>query len=156
VLDLKQSENPEWYNNVDDPPLLNPDLDMRGDYRHHITYKVDHHDDDRTTFKDINPTGKVLDHEHHAFFDSSEELLPEFDIEITTDCCIYELTCIVMFTMLTMTLTIPWLHDRSITGPNKSRMTYETTRLFILILHGSTVTLFRKRSRSRPSLPGCL
>ena len=33
VLDLEQSENPEWYGNADDPPLLNPDFDIQGDYR---------------------------------------------------------------------------------------------------------------------------
>jgi hypothetical protein len=86
VLDLKQSENPEWNSNVDDPPLLNPDFDICGDYRHHIAYKVDHHDDDRTTFKDFNPTGKMLVHEHNLFFDSSEELLHAFSIPMNIQC----------------------------------------------------------------------
>jgi hypothetical protein len=57
VLDHGQSENPEWYSNADDPPLLNPDFDICGDYRHCITNKVDCHGDDRTIFKDFNPTG---------------------------------------------------------------------------------------------------
>jgi hypothetical protein len=89
VLDHEQSENPEWYCNADDPPLLNPNFDIRGDYRHHITYKVDHHDNDRTTIKAFNPTGRILVHEHDVYFDSSEELLPDFDIKITTDHCIF-------------------------------------------------------------------
>jgi hypothetical protein len=45
VLDLEQSENPEWYSNADDPPLLNPDFDIHGDYRHRIAYKVDCYED---------------------------------------------------------------------------------------------------------------
>jgi hypothetical protein len=31
VLDREQSENPEWYGNADNPPLLNPDFDIHGE-----------------------------------------------------------------------------------------------------------------------------
>jgi hypothetical protein len=51
---------------------------------------VDHHDDDRTIFKVFNPTGRILVHKDDVYFDSSEELLPDFDIEITTDCCVFQ------------------------------------------------------------------
>jgi hypothetical protein len=87
VLDLEQSENPEWYSHADDPLLLNPDFDIQGDYRHRITYKLDNHDN-RAIFKDFNPTGRNLVHDHDVYFDTSEELLPDFDIEVATDCCV--------------------------------------------------------------------
>jgi hypothetical protein len=87
VLDLEQSENPEWYGNADNPPLLNPDFDIQGDSRHHIAYKMDH--DDRTTIKDFRPTGRILVHEQDVYFASSEEILPDFDIKTTTDHCIF-------------------------------------------------------------------
>jgi hypothetical protein len=156
VLDLEQSENLEWYSNADDPPLLNPDFDVRGDYRHCIAYKVDHHDDDRTTSKAFNPTGRILVHDHDVYFDSFEELSPILTLRSQLTTASSELTCIIMFTTLTLTLTLPWLHNRSITGLDRSRMTHETMRLFILVLHGLIVTLFGKRWRLQPSLPGCL
>ncbi len=34
VPDHEQSENPEWYSNVDDPSLLNPNFNIHGNYRH--------------------------------------------------------------------------------------------------------------------------
>jgi hypothetical protein len=37
VLDLEQSDDPNGFEHVDDPPLLNPDFDAHGDYCHHIT-----------------------------------------------------------------------------------------------------------------------
>jgi hypothetical protein len=88
VLDLEQSENPEWYSNADDPPLLNPDFDIHRDYRHCIAYKMDHHDD-RTTITNSNPTGMILVHDQDMYFDSSAELLPDFDIKTATDCCVF-------------------------------------------------------------------
>jgi hypothetical protein len=68
VLDLEQSENPEWYSNADDLPLLNPDFDIDGDYRHCIAYKVDHYDDS-TTITDSNPNELVLIHDQDVYFD---------------------------------------------------------------------------------------
>ena len=47
---------------------------------------MDHHDD-RTTIKDFNPTGRILVHDQDMYFDSSEEILPDFDIETATDRC---------------------------------------------------------------------
>jgi hypothetical protein len=32
VLDLEQSDDPNGFEHVDDPPLLNPDFDAHGDY----------------------------------------------------------------------------------------------------------------------------
>jgi hypothetical protein len=67
--------------------LLNPDFDIHGDYRHRITYKVDHYDDSTTTM-DFNPNELILDHDQDMYFDSPAELLPDFDIDTTTDCCV--------------------------------------------------------------------
>jgi hypothetical protein len=88
VLDFEQSGNPEWYSDADDPPLLNPDFDIQGDYRHHITYKMDSHDD-RANIEDFNPAGRILVHDQDVYFDPPEELLPDFDIEISTDHCVF-------------------------------------------------------------------
>jgi hypothetical protein len=63
--------------------LLNPDFDIHGDYRHHITYKMDCHDG-RTTITTFNPTGRILVYDQDVYFDSSAELLPDFDIKTTT------------------------------------------------------------------------
>jgi hypothetical protein len=87
VPDLEQSENPEWYSNADDPPLLNPDFDIHGDYRHRIAYKVDHYDDS-TSITDFNPNELILVHDQDVYFDSSAELLPDFDIDTATDHCV--------------------------------------------------------------------
>jgi hypothetical protein len=46
-----------------------------------------------------------------------------------------------MSTTPSLTPTLTQLHSRSTMGPNKSRMTNETMRLFFPILHGLTVTL---------------
>jgi hypothetical protein len=88
VLDLEQSENPEWYSNADDPPLLNPDFDIHEDYRHRIAYKMDRYDD-RTTITDLNPTGRILVYDQDMYFDSSAEPLPDFVIETSTDHCVF-------------------------------------------------------------------
>ncbi len=106
VPDHEQSENPEWYSNVDDPSLLNPNFNIHGNYRHCIAYKGDHHDDDWAIFEGFNPTNRILVYEHDVYFDSSEELPLEFDIDTMTNCCVsYELTYTIMF--IAMTLTDP-------------------------------------------------
>jgi hypothetical protein len=87
VLDLEQSGNPEWYSNADNPPLLNPDFDIHGDYRHCIAYKVDHYGDS-TTIMDFNPNDMILVHDQDMYFDSSAKLLPDFDIDTATDRCV--------------------------------------------------------------------
>jgi hypothetical protein len=112
VLDHEQSENLEWYSNADDPPLLNPNFAIHGNYRHHIAYKEDYHDDDRAIFECFNPTDRILVYEHDVYFDSSEELPLEFDIDTVTNCCVsYELTYTIMF--IAMTLTQILAHHRA-------------------------------------------
>ncbi len=112
VLDHEQSENLEWYSNADDPPLLNPNFAIHGNYRHHIAYKGDYHDDDRAIFECFNPTDRILVYEHDVYFDSSEELPLEFDIDTVTNCCVsYELTYTIMF--IAMTLTQILAHHRA-------------------------------------------
>jgi hypothetical protein len=67
--------------------LLNPDYDIHGDYRHRIAYKVDRYDDS-TTITDSDPNELILIHDQDMYFDSSAELLPDFDINTTTDRCV--------------------------------------------------------------------
>jgi hypothetical protein len=38
-MDHEQGDDPAWYEQQDDPPLLNSDFDLCGDYRHRIVYK---------------------------------------------------------------------------------------------------------------------
>ncbi len=40
-LDHKQGDDPAWYEQQDDPPLLNSDFNLCGDYHHRIVYKSD-------------------------------------------------------------------------------------------------------------------
>jgi hypothetical protein len=103
VLDLEQSENPEWYSNADDPPLLNPDFDIHGDYRHHIAYKMDSHDN-MTTITDFYPTGRILVHDQDVYFESSEELLPDLTSRPQLTAASSVLTYIIMFAMPSLTL----------------------------------------------------
>jgi hypothetical protein len=63
-MDHEQGDDPAWYEQQDDPPLLNSDFDLCGDYRHHIVYKSD------LTSDTYTPTGQILVHEDDAFFDT--------------------------------------------------------------------------------------
>jgi hypothetical protein len=56
--------------------------------RHRITYKMDRYDD-RTTIANFNPIGMILVHDQDMYFDSSAELLLDFDIKTTTDRCVF-------------------------------------------------------------------
>jgi hypothetical protein len=40
-MDHEQGDDPAWYEQQDDPPLLNSDFDLCGDYHHCIVYKSD-------------------------------------------------------------------------------------------------------------------
>jgi hypothetical protein len=40
-MDHEQGDDPAWYEQQDDPPLLNSDFDLCGDYHHRIVYKSD-------------------------------------------------------------------------------------------------------------------
>jgi hypothetical protein len=44
--------------------------------------------DDSTTITDSDPNELILIHDQGVYFDSSAELLPDCDIDTTTDCCI--------------------------------------------------------------------
>jgi hypothetical protein len=44
--------------------------------------------DDSTTITDFNPSELILVHDQDVYFDSSAELLPDFDIDTATDCCV--------------------------------------------------------------------
>jgi hypothetical protein len=63
-MDHKQGDDPAWYEQQDDPPLLNSDFDLCGDYHHRIVYKSD------LTSDMYTPTGRVLVHENNVFFDA--------------------------------------------------------------------------------------
>jgi hypothetical protein len=93
-MDHEQGDDPAWYEQQDDPPLLNSDFDLRGDYRHHIVYKSD------LTSDVYTPTGQVLVHVDDVFFDTEgdEALLDahpnghddiDMDIEAATDHCVF-------------------------------------------------------------------
>jgi hypothetical protein len=93
-MDHKQGDDPAWYEQQDDPPLLNSNFDLCGDYRHRIVYKSNLTPDTYT------PTGRILVHENNVFFDtpgdetfvdahSNEHDDTDVDIEAATDRCVF-------------------------------------------------------------------
>jgi hypothetical protein len=93
-MDHEQGDDPAWYEQQDDPPLLNSDFDLCGDYRHHIVYKSNLTPDTYT------PTGRILVHENDVFFDtpgdvafvdahSNEHNDTDVNIEAATDHCVF-------------------------------------------------------------------
>jgi hypothetical protein len=94
-MDREQGDDPAWYEQQDDPPLLNSDFDLCGDYRHHIVYKSD------LTSNTYTPTGQILVHENDVFFDtpgdeafidthSNKHNDTDVDIEVATDRCVFQ------------------------------------------------------------------
>jgi hypothetical protein len=63
-MDHEQGDDPARYKQQDDPPLLNSDFDLCGDYRHRIVYKSG------LTSNMYTPTGRILVHENDVFFDT--------------------------------------------------------------------------------------
>jgi hypothetical protein len=63
-MDHEQDDNPAWYEQQDDPPLLNSDFDLCGDYHHRIVYKSD------LTSDMYTPTGQILVNENDVFFNT--------------------------------------------------------------------------------------
>jgi hypothetical protein len=93
-MDHKQGDDPAWYEQQDDPPLLNSDFDLCGDYHHRIVYKSD------LTSDAYTPTGQILVHKDNVFFDtqgdevfvdahSNEHNDNDVDIEAATDRCVF-------------------------------------------------------------------
>jgi hypothetical protein len=93
-MDHKQGDDPAWYEQQDDPPLLNSDFDLRGDYHHHIVYKSD------LTSDVYTPTGQILVHVDNVFFDTQGDEAPldahpnghddtDVDIEAATNRCVF-------------------------------------------------------------------
>jgi hypothetical protein len=93
-MDHKQGDDPAWYEQQDDPPLLNSDFNLCGDYHHRIVYKSNLTPDTYT------PTGQILVHEDNVFFDtpgdeafvdahSSEHNDTDVDIEAATNHCVF-------------------------------------------------------------------
>jgi hypothetical protein len=91
---LDHKHDPAWYEQQDDPPLLNSDFDLCGDYRHHIVYKSD------LTSDTYTPTGQILVHENDVFFDTpGDEAFVDahsnghddanVDIEMATNRCVF-------------------------------------------------------------------
>jgi hypothetical protein len=58
-MNHKQGDDPAWYEQQDDPPLLNSDFNHCGDYCHCIVYKFD------LTSDTYTPTGQILVHENN-------------------------------------------------------------------------------------------
>jgi hypothetical protein len=93
-MDHKQGNDPAWYEQQDDPPLLNSDFNLCGDYHHRIVYKSD------LTSDMYTHTGRILVHEDDVFFDtpgdkvfvdahSNEHDDTDVDIEAATDHCVF-------------------------------------------------------------------
>jgi hypothetical protein len=93
-MDHEQGDDPAWYDRPDDPPLLNSDFDLCGDYRHRIVYKSNLSSDAYT------PNGRILVHDDNVFFDiqedeafvdahSNEHDDNDVDIEAATDRCVF-------------------------------------------------------------------
>jgi hypothetical protein len=93
-MDHKQGDDPAWYEQQDDPPLLNSDFDLCGDYRHRIVYKSG------LTSDMYTPTGRILIQEDDVFFNtqgdeafvdahSNEHDDTDVDIEAATDRCVF-------------------------------------------------------------------
>ena len=83
-MDHEQGDDPAWYESQEDPPLLNSEFDLCGDYRHRIAYKSD----------------RILVHESDVFFDAQEDEAfvdarsdedddPDADVEEATDRCVF-------------------------------------------------------------------
>jgi hypothetical protein len=93
-MDHEQGDDPAWYEQQDDPPLLNSDFNLCGDYCHRIVYKSD------LTSNTYTPTGRILVHEDDVFFGtkgdeafvdahSNKHDDTDVDIEASTDCCVF-------------------------------------------------------------------
>jgi hypothetical protein len=93
-MDHEQGDDPAWYEQQDDPPLLNPNFDLCGDYRHRIVSKSNLSSDAYT------PTDQILVHDDDVFFDtqgdeacvdthSNEHDDNDADIEAATDRCVF-------------------------------------------------------------------
>jgi hypothetical protein len=94
-MDHKQGDDPPWYEKQDDPPLLNSDFDLCGDYRHHLVYKSVLSSDAYT------PTGRIIVHDNDVFFKTQEDEAfvhahsnehddNDVDIEAATDRCVFQ------------------------------------------------------------------
>jgi hypothetical protein len=94
-MDHEQGDDPAWYEQQDDLPLLNSDFDLCGDYRHRIV------DKSVLTSDTYTPTGQILVHEDDVFFDtpgdkafvdahSNEHNDTDVDIEAATDRCVFQ------------------------------------------------------------------
>jgi hypothetical protein len=94
-MDHEQGDDPAWYEQQDDPPLLNSNFDLCGDYHHRIVYKSDLTSDMYTA-----PTGQILVDEDNVFFDtpgdeaffdahSNKHNDTDVDIEAATDHCVF-------------------------------------------------------------------
>jgi hypothetical protein len=93
-MDHEQGDDPAWYKQQDDPPLLNSNFDLCGDYHHSIVYKSN------LTSDTYTPTGQILVHEDDVFFDtpgdeafvdahSNKHDDTDVDIEAATDHCVF-------------------------------------------------------------------
>jgi hypothetical protein len=109
-MDHEQGDNPAWYEQQDDPPLLNSNFDLCGDYRHRIVYKSD------LTSDTYTPTGQILVHEDDVFFDtpgdeafvdahSNEHNDTDVDIEAATDHCVFQANAHCLSAVQIQTLT---------------------------------------------------
>jgi hypothetical protein len=158
-MDHEQGEDPAWYEQQDDPPLLNSDFDLCGDYRHRIVYKSD------LTSDTYTPTGRILVHEDNLFFDtpgdeafvdahSNEHDDTDLDIERRLPTIVSSgLMLIVMSAVRIQTLT--WILIQVTMDHARYRRHHVIMMPFVLVSPGFQPTSSRKLSTSPPNTHGC-
>jgi hypothetical protein len=152
-MDHKQGDDPAWYEQQDDPPLLNSDFDLCGDYHQCIVYKYN------LTPNMYTLTGQILVHENDVFFDtpgdeafvdahSNKHDDTEVDIEASG------LMLIIMSAVRIQTLT--WILIQVTMDHARYQRHHVITMPFALVLPGFQQTSSRRLSRSPPIMQGCL
>jgi hypothetical protein len=158
-MDHEQGDDPAWYEQQDDLPLLNSDFDLCGDYHHRIV------DKSVLTSDTYTPTGQILVHEDDVFFDtpgdkafvdahSNEHDDTDVDIEAATDHCVFRANahCYVSSANADPDVdTCPSHHDHA-----RDWRHHMIMMPFVLVSAGFQPTSSRRPSRSPPSMHGCL
>jgi hypothetical protein len=158
-MDHEQGDDPAWYEQQDDPPLLNPDFDLCGDYHHRIVYKSD------LTLDMYTPTGWVLVHENDVFFDAPGDealltlipmgtmaltwILRRLPTVVSSGLMPIAMYAVQMQTLMQILVQVTMDHARYW----RHRV---ITMHFVLVSPGSQLTSSRRLSRSPPSMHRCL
>jgi hypothetical protein len=155
-MDHEQGDNPAWYEQQDDPPLLNSDFDLCGDYHHRIVYKSD------LTSDTYTPTGRILVHENDVFFDTPGDLLmltPTSTMTLTL--ILRRLPTIVSsgLMLIAMSAVRMQILMQILVQVTMDHARYQRHHVimmpFVLVSPGFQPTSSRRLSRSPPSMQGC-